>query len=192
MPVSIHHQYYLGEGPATRYYRGLQRWADFIMVPGERENRRMECGMVGWLVGRLPAWVGWQAGLEVECGESIAGACRLSRVLRISKKPHAGETRCLRVRHNTHTHTQTCARAHNALTRELYAFQSVFYERSIFWETFWGICGWSSPVCFPVAPMAEFSLQWLGYCSSNASFFRWNAHACTRNVGYALVRECPA
>lgn len=72
MPVSIHHQYYLGEGSATRYYRGLERRADFIMVPGgEREpsNGMWNGRLVGWLVGRLLGLVGWLAGLEVESVE---------------------------------------------------------------------------------------------------------------------------
>jgi len=169
MPVSIHHQYYLGECPATRYYRGLERRADFIMVSGEREpsNGMWNGRLVGWLVGRLPAWLAWLAGsLAGWLGpwkpsvESIAGACRLSRVLRINERPHAGETRCLRTRH-TRAHERTHA---HTLTRATYAFRSVLYKRNIFWETFWRICGWTLPVCFPVAPMVEFSLQWCGYC----------------------------
>lgn len=122
--VSIHHQYYLGEGPATRYYGGLERRADFIMCRG-RENRRMECGMVGWSVGWLASWLaGWLVGL--------AGwqACRLtwvargsrvwrtlpvragsSRVSRISKRPHAGETRRSRAR-RTHTHARMYIHIH--------------------------------------------------------------------------------
>lgn len=77
MPVSIHRQYYLGECPATRYYRGLERRADFIMVLGEREpsNGMWNGRLVGWLVGRLLAWLAsWLASwlawaVEAECGE---------------------------------------------------------------------------------------------------------------------------
>lgn len=47
------------------------------------------------------------------------------------------------------------------------------------------------PVCFPVAPMAEFSLRWRGYCPCNAP----PAAECvdarmsvSRNVGFASAR----
>lgn len=98
MPVSIHHQYYLGEGPATRYYRGLERRADFIMVPRERENRRMECGMVGWLA--LGSCV------EVRSVESIAGAWRPSRVYKARDRMLGRRNACERAAH-THTHTHS-------------------------------------------------------------------------------------
>jgi len=66
MPVGIHQQCYLGEGPATRYYRGLEHRADFIMVAeGEREST-IEWN-VEWSVGRLAGWsdgclLAWLAG----------------------------------------------------------------------------------------------------------------------------------
>lgn len=163
MSVSIHHQYYLGECRATRYYRSLERWADFIMMSGEREpsngmwNGRLVGRTVACLVG-LAGWLAGWLGLWKPSVESIAGACRLSRVLRISKRPHAGETRCLQTRYTQHTRARRRTRV-DTLTRVTYEFQSILYERSIFWETFWRICGWTLQACFPVAPMAEFSLQ---------------------------------
>lgn len=113
MPVSIHHQYYLGECPATRYYRGLERRADFIMVSGEREpsNGMWNGRLVGWLVGRLPAWLaGWLVRwlacwltptVEVECGEHRRCVPVLACVT--YKQETAWETRCLRARHTQHT-----------------------------------------------------------------------------------------
>ncbi|KYQ49901.1 hypothetical protein ALC60_11076 [Trachymyrmex zeteki] len=84
MPVSIHHQYYLGKCPVTRYYRGLERRADFIMVSGERERERTIEWNVEWSVGRsvarLVGLVGWFAdclaswlGYGSRVLESIAG-----------------------------------------------------------------------------------------------------------------------
>lgn len=142
MPVSIHHQYYLGKCPVTRYYRGLERRADFIMVSGERERERTIEWNVEWSVGRsvarLVGLVGWFAdclaswlGYGSRVLESIAGACRFLRVLRISRRPHAGETRCLRAHHVQHTRSRERTRTHT-LTQVTYAFRRVLYERSIF------------------------------------------------------------
>lgn len=176
MPVSIHHQYYLGEGPATRYYRGLERRADFIMVPRERENRRMECGMVGWLA--LGSCV------EVRSVESIAGAWRLSRVYKARDRMLGRRNACERAAH-THIH------ALEKLTRSrAFSTRVAFSGRGNF-------LGDLRPVCFPVAPMAEFSLRRCDYYPSNAP----TRNACarvlvSRNVGFREysrreVSECP-
>lgn len=91
--------------------------------------------LVGWSVGRLPAWLADSlAGLLARLGSRVwrehrRCVCRaLARVLRTGKRPHAGETRCLRA------HTRERGR-----TRVTYAsFRSLLYERSIFWGQLFG------------------------------------------------------
>lgn len=107
----------------------------------------MECGMVGWLAGRLVS--------GSACGsrggrEHCRCVAALSRVYIKQERPHAA---CKATR-RTLIHLRTHA------LEELTRFPSVFYERSIFRkgrrEDFLGNL---RPVCFPVAPMAEFSLR---------------------------------
>lgn len=149
MPVSIHHQYYLGECPATRYYRGLERRADFIMVSGEREpsNGMWNGRLVGWLVGRLPAWLaGWLVrwlacwlapAVEVECGEHRRCVPALACVTYKQETACWGDTLLTSASHTAHTCTRTHTRVHYAHART-YVFRRVFYERSIFWGKLFG------------------------------------------------------
>lgn len=140
----------------------------------------MECGMVGWLVGSSPC-------VEVECGESIAGAWRLSTRVYKARDRMPGRRAALRTR-RTLVHART-----HSYARGTYAFRNVFYERSIFRGGGKGnFLGNLRLVCFPVAPMAEFSLRRRGYCPCNAPFFPRNV-ACprvpvSRNVGFATAR----
>lgn len=156
----------------------------------------MECGMVGWSVACL---VGWLAGLlawavEAECGEHRRCVPALACVTYKQETACWGDTLLTNASHTAHTQAHMCRYAYASNLR---VPECVLYERSIFWETFWRICGWTPPACFPVAPMVEFSLQWRGYC--NASFFRWDVRGMpvshfeylARSFGASWSAACP-